>query len=412
MPRPTQMKRVAVFLCLAFLFAGCEIGDVPPTIPVQQATPTPESAAGSGATPTVTSQPESTPSPWMGALLEPGPTFAAPDQIFFQNGPDVWLLDGEQEARQVTSERRISQMASAPDGSRAAVIARTELGSRAAEELVLIDPEGSASEPLYGPSVITGPGANPQVVSLAWSPNGSKLALVFDDGSAATLSVDGSGDVADISPTGEGREITQFVWAPDGTGAVLLIRDEAGIGHVALAPADGSEQTVLDGGQSYGIVTWLAGQARLIAAEDRRVPANPHAGSIFSIAPDGSGRELLVSAGRFAPVVDILKVAASPDGAWLAFGVYTPGTEGEAEFQSLWVLNFETGELIQIPVQNNLRVTDLWWTTQGLVWRGVDEQAPTGDDITAYTGSEPFLLSLYDFEDRQSRVVFQGGVQE
>jgi hypothetical protein len=89
-----------------------------------------------------------------------------------------------------------------------------------------------------------------------------------------------------------------------------------------------------------------------------------------------------------------------------------PGADGEPEYASLWVLNIDSGELEQVLTPEGYRVTDLWWINIGLVWRGVDLAAGVAGDATEYSGEEPFVLGLYSFDSRDSKIVFQSTVDE
>jgi len=128
---------------------------------------------------------------------------------------------------------------------------------------------------------------------------------------------------------------------------------------------------------------------------------------MFSIAPDGTGRELLVSSGTFAPAAEIMEIAASPGGRFIAFSVSVPGSDGEDRFHSAWLLNMDSGEVIQVPITPGFRVTDLWWTTEGLLWRAVHRDAEVIDSIATYAGVEPFAMGRFNPENNESRTVYQ-----
>ncbi|CAN5558313.1 hypothetical protein BH23CHL2_BH23CHL2_28120 [soil metagenome] len=152
---------------------------------------------------------------------------------------------------------------------------------------------------------------------------------------------------------------------------------------------------------SFGDACWLPGQARLIVSEDRGGGQNPNAGSMFTIRPDGSDRELLISAGQFGPAVNIGQILSSPDGSQLAFTVETPNQNGEFQFRSLYVQDIASGVRRQIDVATGQEVSDLWWFEGGLAWRAVSiGQGPE------YDGVEPFLIEVANLETGQTRLVY------
>jgi hypothetical protein len=164
-----------------------------------------------------------------------------------------------------------------------------------------------------------------------------------------------------------------------------------------------------DSGSSRSVraFDWLPGRGRIAFVEDAGGLASPLSGSIFTIAPDGTSLELLVSAGQFAPAASVMQLNAGPDGRTLAFTVHAPDARGQQAFQSLWILTIDSGELQQVPVETGYRVVDLTWTTSGLIWRGIDRNARTPADDSAYSPSEPFVLSRFEPASGNTSVVFQ-----
>jgi hypothetical protein len=350
---------------------------------------------------------------WFESIIAPGPLLTVPERVFFVNGPDLWSLEADGSVSQITRQLRVAAAAGAPDGTRAAVLVRTEIGTRSAEEIRLVTAQGDVGEPFYGPELSEGPGSSAPVETLVWRPDGLALALVHADGLVRWLPVDGESDLrapTDLLNLDEIVSIDEALWAPTGAGLVALARDDDGAGHLYAVSSNGERAMLgrdLEAVPSIGVFDWLPGRGRLVIVEDRAVGPNSLAGSIFSVAPDGSGRELLVSGGGFAPVVDVLRMQASPDGQWLAFTVYLPDAEGEPSFLSLWLLEIESGGLIEVAVPATFRVTDLWWSTAGLVWRGVDRDAPAPLGEERYGGSEPFVIAITTTDGGSSRVVFQ-----
>jgi len=363
-------------------------------------------------TPAASSEPTQGLPAWFESIIAPGPLLTASERVYFVNGPDLWSLEADGSTGQVTRQLRVAAAAGAPDGSRAAVVVRTEIGTRSAEEIRMVSAAGNVSEPVYGPELTEGPGSTAPIEQIVWRPDGLALALVHAGGLVRWLPVDGEADgraPTDLLNVDEIETVAEALWAPTGAGLVALARDAQGAGRLYVVSNTGERAMLgrdLEAVPSIGVFDWLPGRGRLVIVEDRAVGPNSLAGSIFSVAPDGTGRELLVSGGRFAPVVDVLRMRASPDGLWLAFTVYLPDAEGEPSFLSLWLLEIESGNLVEVAVPATFRVTDLWWSTAGLVWRGVDRDAPAPLGEERYGGSEPFVIAIAA-TDGSSRVVFQ-----
>lgn len=407
--------RVAALVAAALLLAvisACDLedddGDPDSTIPVEELPGT--IAVGFEPTPTPSPEPTPTPEAWLQALYEPGQTIQPPGQIFFRNGPDLWLLNGDLEATPVVTNQRLGPIASAVDGSRAAIVVLTTQGTRSAEEIRLVEPDGTLSEPIYGPEITSGPGANPPVTRMAWSPSGDRLGLALGDGSLHIIPTDPNNSeiapVEALAPQGE-NAIQKLVWAPAGNALTALVINEDGEGVLYVVSADGAEQLEITPNQSFTAVDWLPGRARMAVTETSTDTANVFAGSVLTTAPDGTDRQLLLSGGEFAPVVRISLLNASPDGRWLGLIVQMPGPDGDFQFQSLWLLDLETNFLRKVSVRRNIIVTDLWWSTAGPIWRGIIVEDREEEPNETYDGTEAFVIGAYNAEESTSRIIFE-----
>jgi hypothetical protein len=409
-------------LALAMLvFTACGGGG-------SNATPTPAGThvAGSptAAVPTVTTQPTPSPSPTpppeVGALLAPGPTYPLPNRAFFLNGLDLWQYPAGGAASRVTSNLRLGPYAQSADGERVAVVVYAPAGQTGSEEIRVFSADGSTLGSVYGPTPTSGAGAGRAVIDLAWSWDGAALAVAFNDGTIEALAAPGGSagpDPVTNEQSGDAaadHAISGVEWAPSGAGIAYLLALRDGGESLLAAPLGHDPLPALDAGAEPGrsalAFSWLPGRGRIAYVEDANAKRGTP-GSIFTIAPDGSARELLVSSGGFAPVAGAVALAASPDGQKLAFTIYTPDARGEFSYQSLWVLNIDSGELAQVPVISSYRVTDLWWISSGLVYRGVDRGSSLAGDQTTYDRSSPFVLGLFDLASGQSSIVFQSATE-
>jgi hypothetical protein len=382
---------------LALVACGGEDDPEPtPTPTPVRAAPTP---TGSAPTAEIEVIATATLSSAMAALLAPGPTLDAPARFFFRNGDDLWQQPADGPATQVTRDLRVGLVAQTPDGSRAAIVVAREDAGEPVEELRLVGSDGAITDAIFGP-VPAQDGSG--VTALGWSWAGASLAIGLDDGTITLLDAFGGQVAVADAGTASGQPVTSIAWAPSGAGLALLQLqpDEAGGAALLVAPEGEPARLVVDGttdsARSIATFAWLPGRGRIAFVEGQGPASSPLAGSIFTIAPDGSARELLVSAGQFAPAARVVALCASPDGRELAFTVYLPDSTGALTFASLWVLTIDTGELREIPVEPGYRVTEVWWTAPGLVWRGVDIGEATSGDGMTYTGDESFILGRFD----------------
>ncbi|CAN5558394.1 hypothetical protein BH23CHL2_BH23CHL2_28130 [soil metagenome] len=237
---PTIRILLAGFLA-SLVLTGCLSDSAEPTIDLD-ATVIPGTAIALPSA-TASPSPEPTPSsaPWLPALLEPGPPALVSPVLFFLNGPDAWLIDGELAVRQVTSQRRVRAVETVPGTATAAIALIGSEGGRESEEIRLVDAEGNESAPIYGPEIVADPGGNPRISLLAWSPDGRQLAIVRDDGS---IWVTGPDRLAEpLSIEAAVRNIEQVRWSPAGDALLLLTRPDGGAGIIRIVPID-------DGGTS------------------------------------------------------------------------------------------------------------------------------------------------------------------
>jgi len=356
--------------------------------------------------------PEPTHSAAFDALLAPGPTISPPDGVFFQLGGDIWYLPGAEPARRVVEGQRLGPWAPTTDGARIALVRYREENGAGVEEIIVVHNDGSSDDPVYGPA----PAGGPTIRALAWSWDGLALAAILTNETIATMRF-APGDPFRTQPPLESIDLpetgvapVELVWAPSGAGITYTLAGVDGNALFVTPSNDPARVVVAPGGSPSRAVRafdWLPGRGRLVFVEAAGGPASHLTGSIFTIAPDGTLLELLVSAGQFAPAATIATLSAGPDGRDLAFTVQVPDAQGQQVFQSLWMLSIDSGELQQVPVETGYRVADLAWSASGLVWRGIDRNAPVPSDGRPYSGEEPFILGRYDPASGVSTVVFQ-----
>ncbi|MEX2315319.1 MAG: hypothetical protein WD628_06330, partial [Thermomicrobiales bacterium] len=139
--------------------------------------------------PTATSPftPEPTRSAAFEGLLAPGPTVVPPDGVFFEFGDDIWRLPGSEPARSVVEGQRLGPWAQTVDGARIALVRYRDEDGQGVEEVVLVNADGSTSEPVYGPAPTAGAGGQAAIQALDWSWDGRALALILSDNTIAMM---------------------------------------------------------------------------------------------------------------------------------------------------------------------------------------------------------------------------------
>ncbi len=299
-----------------------------PTDPVNEAT----------AIPAVT--PEPTRSAALDALLAPGPTSPAPDGVFFHTSDEIWYQPGAEPARRVVEGQRIGPWAQTVDGARIALVRYRDEAGQGVEEIVLVNNDGSTGDPIYGPVPTTGAAGVPTIQALDWSWDSQSLSAILSNGTIATMRFaadDPFRTKPPLDPIDLPEEVNDpisLAWAPNGAGIAYTLASDDGVGlyvtpvgdtaRAVVAPDTTPSRTVRD-------VVWLPGRGRLAFVEAAGGPTGHLSGSIFTIAPDGTLLELLISAGQFAPAATIAHLRAGPDGRDVALhraGAKCPGAAG------------------------------------------------------------------------------------
>lgn len=398
--------RCLLFATLVALCIGCAgDGSAEET---DTAVPGPSGSPGVASTATLglpQSTPEPTVPPAIEALLAPGPTYTPPVRVFFRNGDDLWQLTSDAGTGAVTNSTRLGPFASAPDGSRVAVVVYSRESGDELHEVRIVGGAGETQA-----VTLDARPAEPAIVALAWSWDGAWLAIAWDDGTLALVPAGPAvGPVVRFGDAHPGQVAARLEWSPNNAGLIWLSQGEAG--RTLFVTPQVGESIVLGNEtaappQPVRSFAWLPGRGRIAYVEGSATPTGAPS-SIYTTLPDGSSRELLVSAGQFGPVAFFDDLSASPDGRRLAFSIFMPGADGAPEYRSLWVLNIDSGELEEVTTPAGYRVTDLWWVNIGLVWRGVDLAAGVEGNPAEYDGDTPFVLGLYSFDTRTSAIVFQ-----
>ena len=351
----------------------------------------------------VPSIPVPTPSPWPTPLPADGPAVqaspvdpatllsvrGAPDHLYFRRGNELWALDpASSEMERLLAPpagTTLPGLASSPSGDRVAALLAAPSGEEAGTTVVVLDSEGDSLtrvervEDALPPDL--DPSPRPQ--SISWSPQGELLLIGFAPGLLVSLPVAGSADPTVLLQPAALAEPAEAAWSPTGESVAYLAPGrDAPDTTLWLAPFEATPvapSPVLPSGDGVEAVTelaWLPNGRALLFAETAGESAAVRGGDLWRIAPDGTDRQLIASAGSAVPVGQIRMVTPSTDGRAVAYTVEVPA-EQAPRFHSLWVRDLATGrEAIRVDVPEDERVTGLWWTAQGLVFRTAPAQTP------------------------------------
>lgn len=417
--RPSPQTSIASAFLALVLITGCLSGSDAPDATVTTNVPTATTTIPALPT-TPTAEPSPTIPPSLERLLDPGPTAQGPRQIIFRYSDSLWVVDVDGQARRLTRDVQVNTWAQTISGTVAAFVETRESDGRTLQVVRFVSADGFMTGVEFGPIYTSGPDAEPEIVELAWSWDATSLGILRSDGHIQALVglndpfVDSSTPMTLVPPTGDNR-ISNITWGPTGDGIAYLLEGAGGRSSLMLAPRDVEPFDVLtaEGGLARTVADfhWLPGRGRIAFVENSPVPGSRTPASIFTVAPDGTALELLVSASLFAPAATVGSMNASPDGRELSFILLTPDRQGQPAFQSLWVLHIDSGELREVEIEAGYVVSDTWFVSGGLLWRGVDVGAQGPESGITYTGSEPFILGFTDNEGNTT-ILFQSSLAE
>ena len=153
------------------------------------------------------------------------------------------------------------------------------------DELFVIDPSDGTRTPLVTGEIdpLSPWGAS----SLAWSPDGSRIAYV--DGSSV-YAVDEGGERSLLEDSFD--DIIEFAWSPDGT--QILVQDQTRY-RIQVMNADGSDlHILLEGEDACCETAWSPNGNRILYMLSVLDPGEPGWGSghseVWTVAPDGANR--------------------------------------------------------------------------------------------------------------------------
>jgi TolB protein len=253
---------------------------------------------------------------------------ALPGRILFVKDGDLWVVDAGG-AHQLATGGTFSQPSWAPDGTTLAYVYR---GTNFADIFVTDDQGQSQTRLTSSQSTILE--NNDWNFRPAWSPDGKQIAYVSDKSSTfPTLwlmnAADGSGRHVLATPGLQQEAADSLAWSPDGSQLAVTLFNEPGptqIGIVSLGSTGrqtGRMLTSLPGGALDP--AWSPDGAWLAFAGH-----DGYAIEMFAVRPDGSSVTRLTSDGQFGR-----SPAWSPDGRHVAY------LSSRTGFFEVWVVDIQ-----------------------------------------------------------------------
>ena len=272
-------------------------------------------------------------------VVASGSTYAAadvPGRILFVKDGDLWVLDASG-PRQLATGGAFSQPSWAPDGGSLAFVYR---GTNFADIFVTDDQGQSQTRLTTSQSTILD--NNDWNLRPTYSPDGKLIAFVSDRSSTfPTLWVmnaaDGTGRHALATPGLQEEGVDSIAWSPDGSQLAVTLFNEPGPTQIALVPMGAT------GRQIGRVLTSLAGGALdpAWAPDGSWLAFAGHDGfalEIYAVLPDGSSMTQLSNDGMLARAP-----AFSPDGSHL---VYLSNKTGFFEIYELDLSADASGALV------------------------------------------------------------------
>lgn len=254
-----------------------------------------------------------------GAVFVGAASASAPDnlpgRILFVKDGDLWVLDANG-ARQLATGGSFSQPTWSPDGAGLAYVYR---GTNFAD--IFVTDDNGQNQVRLTNSASTILDNTDWNFRPTFSPDGKLIAFVSDKTSAfPTLSVmnaaDGSGRRALSTPGLQQEEVDSMAWSPDGSQLAVSLFNEPGPTQIALVPLGPAGTSSRQNGQ---VLTDMAGGALdpAWAPDGSWLAFAGHQGfaiEIYAMRPDGTSVTGLTVEGQLER-----SPAWSPDGRHVAF---------------------------------------------------------------------------------------------
>ena len=323
-----------------------------------------------------------------------------PTRFYFSAGNELWLVDLENSRTeriwQAATKNELIAFSPSPSAAQVAVLAQDRTTPERADVYVL-NASGKPVEVFTNIAPSNDPDLPENAVAtwIDWSPQGDQLLIGFEPGGVKAIPIEkhASYAVANAamamprdaawSPTGE--QVAMITEGKNGpTLKVVTVPKCCKRGTPIAAPV-----RVEDLGLAESFA-WMPDGRRLLVT---RFPdsAGPDARlELWEVGIGTERRRLVLSAGSTVPAGSIDQFSLAADGRALAYTV-TTDVGGQPQFDSLWVTDFAGAPPFRVPLPAGAVVTNLWWTSRGLV-----AQVVMLPESGMTSGAVPFSLLLIE----------------
>ncbi len=286
----------------------------------------------------------------------------------------------EQEIMTLTEEEQLYAITWSPDGNRIAAAVGFVTANPMSSRHIMIWDTATGQE-----NSIISVGANRDILSLDWSPDGSRIAGGEVDGSITVW--DANTGTVDITLTGHTRAVQSVTWSPDGSRIASSGWLEDSTIRVWDAATGQSLLTISDYGATN--VTWSPDGTRLAAAD---------VSNQVRIWDASTGQLVNTVTG----IDGMRTVAWSPDGSKLVFGGYS-GTAQVVQFPTAYagpdqdIADSDSNGLESVSL-NGAGSTDADGTIVGYVWteNGVEIATGVNPQVSLGAGVHTITLTVTD----------------
>jgi Tol biopolymer transport system component len=159
-----------------------------------------------------------------------------------------------------------------------------------------------------------------RIGALLWSPDSTRFAFTTTEFPSMTALHTANADGSDVTTIESAPALADIAWSPDGSRLAYRRSTTGRFGAYELrcARADGSDRTTISAGGNVALgIRWSPDGTKVLYRADEELP---QVVALYSIAPDGTGRQRLsgdLDAGRSVQS----GFACSPDGAHVAYVV-------------------------------------------------------------------------------------------
>lgn len=374
-------KQVVALLAVATL-AACAEDASGPQFANEPAPTRPPTLAASLATPVLrpTEPGIATPAS-LGDLLA---SRGSPPRIYVTADDSVWNVSGLGQAKQVFALPPGSELVDLDPSPNAGQVALLLASGPAATEdnIVVVDSEGRIVARSNGLGVGTATphaGAAMAAETIDWSPQGDRILVSLSDGRILTFDPDLGAEQTLVRAAQDGERVLDPAWSPTGESiAFIAVSEEGRERSLRVIDVNGNGVVgIVPAAQDRAVVefAWMPDGRSLIFTEGGQPGGAVTGIDLWRIQTDGTGRELVASAGTVAPVARLTLARPSPDGRSVAYVALVPGPDGPV-FDSLWVRDLASGVGFRADLPDVREVDALWWTDAGLAIEG--RAAPFG----------------------------------